>query len=143
MFYSQSNFGQNIQWIPSTLEWYAMRSFLGIHNLSLPSLFQDETYGLYPGASFGNPQVQTSYEDAVPWRLFTLASDSGGVHMHQDDVPLGAWQLQVKGAKTWYFCPPTETMYLGKDGDVDAFSPDLESKPEFAMATCYKDSVRL
>jgi len=52
-----------------------------------------------------------------------------------------SWQAQLKGAKKWFICAPSERPHLGQAGEVDAWNWDPEKHPWFANARCYDDVV--
>ena len=61
--------------------------------------------------------------------------------MHQDGLPLGAWQLQLTGAKTWFICAEEHSLFFGGIGKVDPFNPDFNQSAPFAMAECLQNTV--
>eukprot|EP01138_Halocafeteria_seosinensis_P012243 gb/GECG01012511.1/.p1 GENE.gb/GECG01012511.1/~~gb/GECG01012511.1/.p1 ORF type:complete len:707 (+),score=44.48 gb/GECG01012511.1/:1-2121(+) len=128
--------GQHIQWMPTSMEWYPISRFLGLSNLSLPTLLQDFASGWSVGAGFGDREELRSMEEALPTRLITLGSEHSGLFMHDDTVPLSAWQLQLVGAKTWLFCAPSESDYIGEVGDIDGNGWNPQTEPQFALARC-------
>ena len=60
--------------------------------------------------------------------------------MHDDAVPLSAWQLQLLGAKTWLFCAPSESDYVGRS-HIDGNGWNPSTHPQFALARCTNTTV--
>lgn len=64
-----------------------------------------------------------------------------GMFNHQDVLRTSSWQAQLFGAKRWHICSPTQSRFLYRAGDVDAFDPDYTRFPLFAQAQCMEDVV--
>eukprot|EP01138_Halocafeteria_seosinensis_P004268 gb/GECG01004365.1/.p1 GENE.gb/GECG01004365.1/~~gb/GECG01004365.1/.p1 ORF type:complete len:707 (+),score=90.76 gb/GECG01004365.1/:1-2121(+) len=140
-YVNTSQRGPHVQWMPNSLEWYPISKFLGLRNISLPSLLHDNASGLSICGGFGDRDEMRSLEEALPTRLITLGAQHSGLFMHDDAVPLSAWQFQLLGAKTWLFCPPSEGKYIGSAQQVDGNAWDPHSQPQFSLARCTNTTV--
>lgn len=73
-------------------------------------------------------------EHLRPDLLWLFMGPAGsGIRMHVDVGFSSAWNVQVVGRKRWVLYPPEQEPYL-YGGAVDAFHPDLERFPRFALA---------
>lgn len=73
-------------------------------------------------------------EEVRPDLLWLFMGPAGsGIRMHVDVGFTHAWNVQVVGRKRWVLYPPEQTPLL-YDGEVDAFRPDLDRFPRFALA---------
>eukprot|EP01138_Halocafeteria_seosinensis_P007253 gb/GECG01007416.1/.p1 GENE.gb/GECG01007416.1/~~gb/GECG01007416.1/.p1 ORF type:complete len:691 (+),score=92.41 gb/GECG01007416.1/:1-2073(+) len=129
-------------WSPTWLEWDSLIRFLGINNRRLPPLFQDESHGLKTGAGFRKFEDKVRFEWGTRWKLMTIGGHRGGMNIHRDWLPVGSWQLQLLGAKTWFLCSNQETGYLGiRNDQFDAHSPDFQARPQLYLAKCMNSTV--
>lgn len=72
-------------------------------------------------------------EEVRPDLLWLFMGPAGsGIRMHVDVGFSSAWNVQVVGRKRWVLYPPDQEPLL-YGGEVDAFRPDLERFPRFAL----------
>lgn len=46
------------------------------------------------------------------WRMLLVGNHGAGMFNHRDNLPTGAWQLQLAGAKRWHLCAPDQAAHV-------------------------------
>jgi hypothetical protein len=73
------------------------------------------------------------------WNMILLAEAGAGMFNHQDVLPVGSWQAQVRGSKQWQLCPPLPPTPSPPD---DTEKDRYRNCPESFPVTCLQAEVR-
>lgn len=126
--------GTYIQWNINTTDWAQV-----VDKVTLPYMFQRDADWLE--GCLHSDIIRNQYTKRTHWRMALIATKGAGMFGHMDSLRTASWQAQILGAKRWFICAPSQTPYLYKPGEVDAFNPNYLRFPLFAQADCYEDVV--